>query len=137
MPSISNVTLAIAKGTGGAKRKVTVSYKMCFTSCEVLAGSVFIEKVLLRGDDPIWDDNLATIRNTCVKASPKCIDRKFSVDVSRRSLDEDGDTVIFGIPIFSDRDEIYARVSLTPFVPSSRTSDSNIVTGQFGAAGSD
>jgi hypothetical protein len=137
MPSISNVKLDIAKGTGGSKRKVSVSYTMCFSTCEVLAGSVFTEKVVLRGDDLIWDSNLATIRNSCVKSQKECIDRKFSVLVSRSRLDEDGDTVIFGIPVFAARDEIYARVSLTPFAPSSRTTDSNVVTGQFGAAGSD
>ena len=137
MPSITNVSLDIKKGTGGAKRKVTVSYRLCFTPCEILAGSVFIEKVVLRGDDPIWDDNLVTIRNVCVRANKDCIDRKIVTDVSRRALDEDGDTVIFGIPIFADRDEIYARVSLTPFNPSSRTADSNSVFGQFGAAGND
>lgn len=137
MPSISNVRLAIAKGTGGNRRKVTVTYTMCFTSCEVLAGSVFTEKVRLRGDDPIWDDDLTTIRNVCVRANKECIDRKITVNVSRSTLDEDGDTVIFGIPVFADKDEIYARVTLTPFVPSSRTTDSNSVSGQFGAAGND
>ena len=137
MPSISNVKLAIVKGTGGSRRKVTVSYTMCFTSCEILAGAVFTEKVVLRGDDPIWDDDLTTIRNVCVRASKDCIDRKVTVNVSRSTLDEDGDTVIFGIPIHAAKDEIYARVSLKPFVPASRTSDSNNVSGQFGAAGND
>lgn len=137
MPSISNVRLAIAKGTGGSRRKVTVSYTMCFTPCEILAGSVFTEKVVLRGDDLVWDHNLTTIRNLCVRASKDCIDRKITVNVSRSTLDEDGDTVIFGIPIFADKDEIYARVTLTPFVPPSRTTDSNSVSGQFGAAGND
>jgi hypothetical protein len=45
-----------------------------------------------------------------------------------------GDTVIFGIPIFADRDELYARVILAPFSPSGSQANSNIVTGQFGAA---
>jgi|KBSSwiS6_1023812.scaffolds.fasta_scaffold00673_9 hypothetical protein len=137
MPSITNVRLDIAKRTGGTKRKVTVTYTLCFSACEILAGSVFTERVVLRGDDPIWDNNLATIRSVCVRANKDCIDRKITVDVSRRTLDEDGDTVILGIPVWADRDEIYARVSLTPFVPSSRTVDSNNVYGQFGAAGND
>lgn len=137
MPSISNVRLDIAKRTDGSKRKVTVTYKLCFTHCEVLDGTVFIERVDLRGDDPIWDDYLTTIRNVCVKAQRDCIERKITTEVSRRTLDEDGDTVIFGIPVHADRDEIYARVSLTPFQPVSRTTDSNSVHGQFGAAGND
>ena len=137
MPSISNVKLAIVKGTGGSRRKVSVSYTMCFTSCEILAGSTFTEKVSLRGDDPIWDDHLTNIRNSCVKATKECIDRKITSMVSRSVLDEDGDTVIFGVPIFADRDNIYARVELKPFVAASRTVDSNEVSGQFGAAGND
>ncbi len=137
MPSISNVKLDIAKRTGDSKRKVTVTYTLCFSPCEILDGTVFTEKVVLRGDDPIWDDNLTTLRTACVRASKDCIDRKVVANVSRRTLDEDGDTVIFGIPVFADRDEIYARVSLTPYAPSSRSVDSNNVYGQFGAAGSD
>lgn len=137
MPSISNVHLDIEKGKGGDRRKVTVTYRLCFTACEILAGSVFVEKTILRGNDPIWDDNLVTLRNQCVKASKDCIDRSIVRHVSRRTLDEDGDTIIFGIPIFADQDELYAHVTLTPFVPNTRTANSNEVRGQFGAAGND
>lgn len=137
MATVSNVRLSIQKGGEGSRRTVTVKYTICFTSCEVLAGSVFVEKVTLRGDDPFFDDHLFTMRNTCVQAEKGCVERSITRRVSRNTLDEDGDTVIFGIPIFADRDEIYARVKLTPFSPSGATSDSNIVFGQFGAAGSD
>lgn len=137
MASVSNVVLAVQKGGEGSRRKVTVTYKICFSECEALAGSVFLERVALRGDDPVWDDNLATLRNACVKAQRGCVDRTVSAFVSRRTLDEDGDTVIFGVPIFADTDELYAKVELTPFAPLGSTGSSNIVTGQFGAAGSD
>jgi len=137
MATISNVNLAIQHGGGGNRRQVTVSYRLCFSSCEVMAGSTFVETVDLRGDDPLWDDHLARIRNNCVKAEKGCIDRRITTTVSRSTLDEDGDTVILGIPIHAARDEIYARVKLTPFSPSGSTAHSNIVTGQFGAAGND
>ncbi|MDH5398173.1 MAG: hypothetical protein OEX02_08510 [Cyclobacteriaceae bacterium] len=137
MATVSNVNLTIQKGGDGSRRRVKVTYRICFSSCEVLAGSVFVEQVKLRGDDPIWDDHLTTLRSRCVKAEKGCVDREIIASVSRSTLDEDGDTVIFGIPIFADRDEIYARVSVTPFSPSGSTADSNIVTGQFGAAGND
>lgn len=137
MATVSNVRLSVQKGGSGNRRSVTVSYRLCFSSCEVLAGSTFVETVDLRGDDPIFDDQQARLRNTCVKAQEGCIDRRFTVRVSRSTLDEDGDTVIFGIPISAARDELYARVRLTPFTPSGDTSNSNIVTGQWGAAGGD
>ena len=137
MATISNVRLSVQKGGNSSRRRVDVSYTVCYSACEVLAGSVFVEKVQLRGDDPIWDDNLVTMRNTCVKAERGCVEREVSRFVSRRTLDEDGDTVIFGIPIHADRDELYARVTLTPFSPGSSAANSNIVTGQFGAAGND
>jgi len=139
MATISNVILNVQKGGEGSRRLVTVTYKLCFTSCEALAGSTFIENVVLRGDDPIWDDNLVTLSSRCVKATDKCQDRKIAVHVSRSTLDEDGDTIIiiFGQVILrvADRDELYARITLTPFTPSGSTADSNIVTGQWGAAG--
>jgi hypothetical protein len=118
-----------------------VNYKVCFTQCEILAGSTFRETVVLRGDDPIWDDNLITLQSSCVKASKGCVDRTVSRNVSRSTLDEDGDTIItiFGVTIakIADRDELYAHVTLTPFSPSGSSGNSNIVTGQWGAAGSD
>jgi len=139
MATISNVVLNVQKGGAGSRRLVTVTYKLCFTSCEALAGSTFVETVLLRGDDPFFDDNLITLSRRCVKATDKCQDRKIAVNVSRSTLDEDGDTIIIigGVVIFRDaaRDELYARITLTPFTTSGSTADSNIVTGQWGAAG--
>jgi len=129
--------MTIEKGTGGARRSVTVTYEVCFTSCEVTAGATFVEKVTIRGDDPIWDDNLTTLVNHCVRATNDCVSRRILRSVSRSTLDEDGDTVVFGVPIFADRDELYARVTLTPLELHSASGDSNIVTGQFGAAGHD
>jgi len=137
MATVSNVNLKIQKGGDGSRRQVTVNYRVCFTSCEALDESVFIERVRLRGDDPIWDDNLITLRNRCIKAERGCAEREIVRRVSRSTLDEDGDTIIFGIPVHADRDEIYARVELIPFTPHGSTSDSNVVTGQFGAAGND
>lgn len=139
MATISNVVLNVQKGGKGSRRLVTVTYKLCFTSCETLAGSTFVETVVLRGDDPIWDDNLITLSRTCIKASEKCVDRKVSATVSRSTLDEDGDTiiVIFGVEILriADRDELYAHIDLVPFTPTAAQANSNIVTGQWGAAG--
>lgn len=134
MASIQNVRLEITKGENDRRRRVTVRYRVCFSPCEALAGSVFVERVLLRGDDPIWDDNLITLRNTCVKAQAGCTDRVLSTTVARSQLDEDPDTIIFGW-VIGDRDEIYARVSLTPFAPTGDSRDSNTVTGNFGPAG--
>lgn len=135
MATVSNVHLTIGKGKAGKRVEVTVSYRICFSSCELLAGSVFKETVTLMGDDPVWDDTLITIRNGCVKAEKNCVERKFSRQVSRSTLDEDGDTVIFGIPIHAAQDEIYAHVTVAPFMPNGSTGNSNIVTGQFGVAG--
>jgi hypothetical protein len=136
MASVRNVRLEIERGEG-PRRTVNVSWEDCFSGCEVLAGSVFIETVVLRGDDEFFDNTLITLSNRCVKAEEGCVDRRITRRVSRSVLDEDGDTVIFGIPIFADRDEIYARVRLVPFSPSGDSGTSNIVTGQFGAAGND
>ena len=131
MASISNVRLEIGREEDD-RRRVTVTYRVCFSSCEALAGSTFVESVVLRGDDPIWDDNLITMRNTCVRAQAGCVDRRLSALVSESTLDEDPDTIIFGWVVDRDRDEIYARVRLVPFAPTGAQADSNQVTGQFG-----
>ena len=134
MAIVSNVQLAIKKIARQNRSKVTIKYRICFTPCEVLAGSVFRESIFLRGDDLLFDDHLATIHSGCVKAEKGCVDRERTVVVSNRTLDEDGDTIILGIPVYAARDEIYARVVIVPFQPSGSSSDSNIVTGQFGPA---
>jgi len=135
MATTNNVQLHIERiPRQDNRRRVTVTYKVCFTNCEVLAGSVFKETVTLRGDDPIFDDHVLDLHSGCIKAQKGCVERKFSKTVSKSRLDEDGDTVIFGFPIFADRDELYARVRITPFSPTGSTADSNLVVGQFGAA---
>jgi len=132
MPTISNVVLKIDPIVSNKRRKVTVSYSLRFNSREELAGTVFEEKVVLRGDDPIFDEDRAPIATTFVKAVTGTIKRSFTQQVSQNRLDEDGDTIIFGVPVLTLRDELYARVSLTPFVPRPAQADSDPVSGQFG-----
>lgn len=133
MASINNIRLEIGP-ENDRRRQVTVRYQVCFSSCETLAGSTFVERVVLRGDDPIWDDNLTTLRNTCVQAVRGCVDRSITANVAESVLDEDPDTIILGW-VIGDRDEIYARVTLEPFQPSGAAGNSNTVTGHFGPAG--
>ena len=133
MASCRSVKLKIEPGINANKRKVTVNYKLCFTPCEALAGSVFIEKVTLQGDDPILDDHLITLKNSCVKAQSDCIKREIVQQVSKSKLDEDPDTIILGL-VLGNKDEIYARVKLTPYSPVKCSSDSDVVKGHFGKA---
>jgi len=141
MATISNVRLSIQKGGGGSRRSVSVRYNVCYSACEILAGSTFHSVVTLRGDDPLWDDYLITLFSGCIKAAEGCPQYAVDASVSRSTLDEDGDTIIeiFGWKIaqFADQDEIYAHVELTPFQPTGGSANSNIVTGQWGDAGGD
>lgn len=135
MATINNIRLNIERSDQNNRRLVSISYKICFNSCEIAAGSTFREKVFLRGDDPIWDDHIMTLKNGCVKASQACIDRAIKRTLASSTLDEDPDTIILGW-VIGNKDEIYARVELTPFTPTGSSGDSNVVTGDFGPAGS-
>lgn len=137
MATVTNVDLEVQKGGSGQRRRVSVTYTVCFSSCELLAETVFVEEVTLWGDDLLFDDQQATLLRRCFKAEERCMERSVRRLVSRSTLDEDGDTVIFGIPIIADRDELYARVTLTPFTPGSASGRSANVYGQWGAAGND
>jgi hypothetical protein len=133
MVSISNVQLRIERQQGAdRRRRVTVTYSLRFNPREEAAGTVFDETVILRGDDPVFDDDRATIAATFVKAAPGTVNRSHSARVSQSRLDEDGDTIIFGVPILVLKDELYARVTLRPFVATGAQADSNVVSGQFG-----
>jgi hypothetical protein len=138
MPNINNIQLSIQKGTAGSRRRVTVNYSVCFSDCEIKSGATFIERVTLRGDDPVFDDHLSTLRSgRCIKADKSCEELSIVRNISRSTLDEDGDTVIFGWVVDANRDELYAQVELTPFEPRKAVGNSNMVYGQFGAGGND
>lgn len=139
MATISSVRFTIEKGgdtRSTAKRRVRVTYTVHFNSSELLAGSVFRESVNLRADDLI-DNHIINIFTGPLKATAPSVNRSINAEVSRSRLDEDGDTIILGWVVDAAQDEIYARVELSPFVPSGASADSNIVKGQFGAAGND
>ncbi len=122
MATISKLKLEIKKGSSVSD--VTVSYELCFTQCERMAESVFIENVSLRGSDFGPDDHLFTLGNTCIKATKACVPRKFSRKLKNSVLNEDN-------TIFNRGDEVYARVRITPFKPSSKKADSNIISSRF------
>lgn len=133
MATINNIRLEI-EDAGRRRSRVTVRYRVCFSNCEAMANSTFREKVTLRGDDPIWDDHLTTLRNTCIRATQGCVERTITREVADSTLDEDPDTIIFGW-VIGNKDEVYARVTLSPFTPSGSNGDSNIVKSNFGPAG--
>ena len=133
MATISNVRLSI-EDSGRNRVQVTVRYRICFSSCEAMANSVFHERVTLRGDDPVWDDHLITIRNTCIRSTNGCVERELSRNIASSVLDEDSDTIILGW-VIGNKDEVYARVRLDPFNPSATRGDSNTVQAHFGPAG--
>ena len=132
MPTINDVKLTIGRAESPRHRLVTVTYQICFTGCEAMAQSAFVERVVLRGADPDPDDHLLTLRNTCVRAQRGCVERSISRTVSASTLDEDDPTTILGLTIDQGRDEVYAQVTIRPFVPGSATRNSNEVKDQFG-----
>lgn len=134
MATISNVRLQIERTEQRTRRRVTVTYRICFSNCEAMGNSVFREKVTLRGDDPIWDNHLITLRDTCIRATQGCVERTITSNLAQSTLDEDADTIILGW-VIGDKDEVYARVTVTPFTPSGSSGDSNIVSADFGPAG--
>lgn len=124
MATISKLKLSIEKGR--SKSTVTISYDICFSKYEVMDKSTFIERISLKGDDasPNPDDHLLTIHSNCMQASKKCLPRKIVKKVSNKVLNED-DTFL------NRTDEVYARVSLTPFKPKSTSANSNIEYDRF------
>lgn len=133
MPTITNLNLSIEKGTHRNRRRVTVTYRINFSSRERLAGSVFTERVTLRGNDPGPEDELTTIYTSTVRAlaAPTFIERSITKMVPRSTLDEDRDLV------FPMQDEVYARVRMEPFEAQYAQADSSMVEGQFGRLGDD
>ncbi len=134
MATVTNVTLEIGPADSRNRRRVEVRWTVCFSRCEAMAASVFRERVALRGDDPVWDDHLITLRSDCIRASQGCVERRLVRMVASSTLDEDPDTIILGW-VIGNRDEVYARVCLEPFEPHGDCGSSPTVTADFGPAG--
>ena len=124
MASITKLKLGIKKGS--THSVATVSYRICFTHCEATDKSTYIESIRLMGDDawPNPDDNLTKMYSRCVQASSNCLNRKVVRKIKNSILNED-DT------FWNRQDEIFARVTLTPFKPSKASATSNIVNSYF------
>jgi len=132
MAQIQNVTLTIIK-LSVLQSWVSVSYELRFTPLEL--GSPFTVRVLLRGKDPVMDDNLAPNLGPAgpVTALALVMPVTRSLLVSNDQLDEDRDAVL-GSFIIRNEDEIYARVAMARLFSSDPAviQDSNLVRGQFG-----
>lgn len=137
MATISNLQLTIDNIHAQPHlRRVKVTYQIHFNSAERMANSVFREKVTLHGDDAGPADTLLhTIRNGYIQATQNPVPRNIEISIARQTLDEDPDTMIGGMPVGDYLDEVYARVSLTPFVPASVNLNSSPVIGTHGEYG--
>jgi len=122
MANIVNLKLEIKKGS--SKSTVTVTYDACFTQCELMDNTTFIETVRLRGDDVGPDPHLTTLKNSCVSATKACVKRKITRELSNAILNEDNS-------FFNRTDEVYAQVKLVPFKPSTSSASSNIISSRF------
>ena len=123
MPFIQDLNLQI--NTGNNTSTVTVRYTIRFSPNELAADSVFNERVILMGDDGNGvDDFLVNLVSTRAVANNNTIQRTFNRTVNNNLLDEDAS-------VFNGRDEVYARIILTPFTPTTAQVDSNIITANF------
>ena len=140
MATISNLELGVIDAATPDERLVTVTYELSIPPKEALAGTVFLETISLWGDDRTEGgdvDFLRKVRNRLIKADElgagthvRTVTRK----ISKQTLDEDAEITSGGQDL--DVDELFARVSVRPFVAKSAEMDSDTVRGLFGPEGS-
>jgi hypothetical protein len=134
MALVQNLRLDITR-LDDKRSEVLVTYEIAFTAAEVLAGATFLEKVSLRGDDAILDEDIGgPLYCHAIKAETPPLAREIRRTLLSRELDEDLDRRVLGSPV-RRADELYARVALTPFVAAEAILDSNVVRGSFGRLG--
>ena len=124
MATISNLKLEIKKGSRSSK--VIVTYDLCFSKCELKAQFMFLDKVVIMGEDPGKDQFLFTLFKGCVKAEKTCISRSHSRTIPNDALDEDKKFLWWELT-----DEIYAKVIVKPYDPGTKTATSNIISSYF------
>lgn len=106
-----------------------VSYRALLSPVErAMAGLRYREEITLRGADPGADDHLFTFASTsfAVEADGS-VNRSRTVTLSEDIVDED----ISIWPFTDGTDEVYARVRLTPLLPTGTARDSNEVHHKF------
>lgn len=126
MATVNRVHLKIDHDRRNKKATVTVSYRAHLSSVERnMTGLLFREAIKLWGEDsPDSDDDLYNFPTRYFnKESNGSISRTRTVTIGEEVLDEDG----FPRP----GDEIYARVSIRPQLPTSSNGKSNTVHGNF------
>ena len=139
MPTITEVRLDVTDTTEADERLVTVEYDFIISNQDVFAGTVFLERVSLWGDDRNEGggvERLSNVRRRLIKCGdlkPGPQTRTATRKISKQTLDEDADTI--GATWTLVPDELFARVSLQPFVANSVEMDSDPVPGQFGEEG--
>ena len=127
MASITNLKLELLEHNHKRKTaKVRVSYKVRLSSVERnMTGLVFRETIQLWGADfPDPDDHLY---NFATQYFPKekdgIVSRSRTVTLGEEILDEDG------FP--SPTDDVYAKVCITPILPSGQCRNSNEIHHRF------
>lgn len=130
MAEIRNLSLTIDRHP--VTSQVHVNYELHFETSELQ--EQFVERVVLRGQDPLRDDNLAPLLlpDTVFTPGTAVVPRSINMSFPTRTLDEDRD-LLWPI-VIRNEDEIYARVSLAPLEEAGATvvRDSNVVKNQFG-----
>ena len=103
-------------------KTVIVTYKVCFTSCEVKAGFYFSDSAYMWGSDPGPDDKLFQVGGTnCYRATRECISRKYVRRVNNSLLNEDS-----GFLGLWGGDEVYAKACVKPVEPTGDCANSTI-----------
>jgi len=128
MASISSLNFRLVNHDHNRKTAtVTVSYRALLSSVERnMTGLRFRESIQLWGADPGPDDWLYNFPTSSFwKETDGVVNRERTVTLSDDILDEDG---LLGISL---TDEVYAKVSLRPMMPSSTTRNSNEISHKF------
>ncbi|HEC18479.1 MAG TPA: hypothetical protein ENI97_03965 [Gammaproteobacteria bacterium] len=127
MASISSLNLRLISHDHNRKTAtLTVSYRAVLTSVERnMTGLRFREVIQLWGaDSPDADDYLYTFPTSAFSVeSDGVVNRERTVTLSDDILDEDG----FPRPT----DEVYAKVRITPLLPSGSVRNSNQIEHRF------
>ncbi|MBL1278282.1 MAG: hypothetical protein COB30_019580 [Ectothiorhodospiraceae bacterium] len=127
MASISSLNLKLNRHDHNRKTAtITVSYRAVLSSVERnMTGLRFREVIQLWGaDSPDGDDYLYTFPTRIFsKESDGVVNREVTVTLSDDILDEDG----FPRPT----DEVYAKVRISPYLPSGSVRNSNQIEHRF------
>jgi hypothetical protein len=126
MAIVDQITFSMTRTAAADLYAVRLCYQMSFSKCEVLAQFVYLEQAILCRMEATGDQILGTLYKNCVRTQNDPILRELALSLPLNEWLQSG--VPDASPVIvEEKNALYVRVTLVPYLPQECQSLSNLV----------